>query len=160
MTVVLTVVNRFAAHNQSTQPVDNSGEKLGTAGGQPGGGRGERVKSRRRGCGYTQADQCQGPSCSHPLWTLDPGPTCDDGSCPHDPPHLLLRRCLLSQKSKTTTVGVSAVLASCRCWLRGPTGIKRGSGRASLARPASAYPRTRITTHRSGQEAASGENPG
>jgi hypothetical protein len=119
----LTAVNRFAAHNQSTQPVDNSGEKLGTAGGQPGRGGGERVKSRRRGRGYTQAGQCQGPSRPHPLWTLNPGPTCDDGSCPHDPPHLLLRRCLLCLKSKPLIVGVSAVPT--RCHDNGPQACLR-----------------------------------
>lgn len=47
MTVLLTGVNRFAAHNQSTQPVDNSGEKFGATGGQPG-PRGGELKNKRR----------------------------------------------------------------------------------------------------------------
>jgi hypothetical protein len=46
MTALLTNVNRFVAHNQSTQPVDNSGEKFGATGGQPGGRGGEHANKR------------------------------------------------------------------------------------------------------------------
>jgi hypothetical protein len=47
MTAVLTPVNRFADQIQSAQPVDNSGEKLGATGGQPGTRRGERADNQR-----------------------------------------------------------------------------------------------------------------
>jgi len=47
MTAVLTPVNRLADRNLSAQPVDNSGEKLGGTGAQPGTRRGQRAGIRR-----------------------------------------------------------------------------------------------------------------
>ena len=45
MAALLTNVNRFAARIQSTQPVDNSGEKFGATGGQPGNLGGEQANN-------------------------------------------------------------------------------------------------------------------
>lgn len=64
MTPLLTRVNRFVASNQSTQPVDNSGEKFGATGRQPGQCRGQRKNKRGIWPASSQAATA-GPAAAH-----------------------------------------------------------------------------------------------
>ena len=77
MAVLLTGVIGFASGIHSTQPVDNSGEKFGATGGQPGKLRGEHTNNRRTVAGCAQAGNAGQAAphkpCGHAIAGL-PGP--------------------------------------------------------------------------------------